>query len=114
MKATMKIIAVVAAMLAVVSCAFFVHHHRVLPAYIGLDIPFDPQIWKNTKGGTVRYRMAKDIVRQLDGTDFDHDRIVFLLGIPALAYNLILVARNVKDFENIAAEFTLKIENWFE
>ena len=36
------------------------------------------------------------------------------IAATALAYNLILVTRNVKDFENILAEFPLKIENWFE
>ena len=36
------------------------------------------------------------------------------IAATALAYNLTLVTRNVKDFENIAAEFPLKIENWFE
>lgn len=32
----------------------------------------------------------------------------------ALANNLILVTRNVKDFEPIAKHFSLKIENWFD
>lgn len=36
------------------------------------------------------------------------------IAATALAFNLILVTRNVKDFENIAKEFPLKIENWFE
>lgn len=32
----------------------------------------------------------------------------------ALARNLILVTRNVKDFESVARYFPLKIENWFD
>lgn len=36
------------------------------------------------------------------------------IAATALAYNLILVTRNIKDFENIALHFPLKLENWFE
>ena len=32
----------------------------------------------------------------------------------AISNNLVLVTRNVKDFENIKNAFQLKIENWFE
>ncbi len=35
------------------------------------------------------------------------------IAATALANNLILVTRNVKDFSEIAAYFPLKIENWF-
>ena len=36
------------------------------------------------------------------------------IAATALAYNLILVTRNIKDFEGIAEFFPLKLENWFE
>ena len=36
------------------------------------------------------------------------------IAATALANNLILVTRNVKDFEEIASLFPLKIENWFD
>lgn len=36
------------------------------------------------------------------------------IAATALAFDLILVTRNVKDFEGIAAYFPLKIENWFD
>lgn len=36
------------------------------------------------------------------------------IAATALANKLILVTRNVKDFEGIASVFPLKIENWFE
>lgn len=36
------------------------------------------------------------------------------IAATALANDLILVTRNVKDFEEIVHEFPLKIENWFE
>lgn len=36
------------------------------------------------------------------------------IAATALVYNLILVTRNVKDFESIVSYFPLKIENWFD
>jgi tRNA(fMet)-specific endonuclease VapC len=36
------------------------------------------------------------------------------IAATALANNLILVTRNVNDFEGITSLFPLKIENWFE
>ena len=61
-------------------------------------------------------RYKKGIKRLPDGKKKD-----FLLAYAeeqiaatALAYNLILVTRNIKDFEGIAEFFPLKLENWFE
>ncbi|MCQ2572734.1 MAG: PIN domain-containing protein [Treponema sp.] len=36
------------------------------------------------------------------------------IAATALANNLVLVTRNVKDFEAICSEFPLHVENWFE
>ncbi len=36
------------------------------------------------------------------------------IAATALANNLVLVTRNVKDFEPICSEFPLHVENWFE
>jgi len=36
-----------------------------------------------------------------------------MIAATALAHNMTLVTRNVKDFSNIAEITDLKIENWF-
>ena len=62
------------------------------------------------------YEIQKGIKRLLDGkkkgflTAYADEQI----AATALAFDLVLVTRNVKDFEGIASYFSLKIENRFD
>lgn len=82
-----------------------------LMAYLNETVlPFYNQIPYDSNAAEMHAQIVSDLEKVGKTMPFQ-DSIIAAI---AMANDLVLVTRNVKDFENAVSECSLKMENWFE